>query len=136
MKLNPYITFNGNCEEAFKFYEAALRGKIVAMMPHAGTPMESQTPPEWLNKIMHARLMFGDQVLMGSDAPPGRYHTPSGISVTINLDDTTVAERIFKELSEGGAVMMAIQETFWATRFAMFTDRFGTPWMINCEKPR
>jgi len=73
MQLNPYLSFNGQCETAFKFYERFLDGKIVAMMTYGRSPMEGQTPPEWRNKIMHARLMVGDEVLIGSDAPPGRY---------------------------------------------------------------
>ena len=68
MQLNPYLSFNGKCEEAFKFYEKVLGGKLVAMMTNAGSPMADQTPPEWRNKIMHARLTVGDQVLMASDA--------------------------------------------------------------------
>jgi PhnB protein len=70
MQLNPYLVFNGNCEAAFKFYEKVLGGKIEAMLPHEGTPAAEHVPPEWRNKIMHARLSVGDKVLMGSDAPP------------------------------------------------------------------
>jgi PhnB protein len=73
MQLNPYLSFDGQCEAAFKFYERCLDGKIVAMMTYGGSPMEGQTPAEWRNKIMHARLMVGDEVLMGPDAPPRRY---------------------------------------------------------------
>ena len=73
MQLNPYLSFNGQCEAAFKFYQQCLGGEIVAMMTYAGSPMAEQTPPEWHNKILHARLVVGDKVLMGSDAPPDRY---------------------------------------------------------------
>jgi PhnB protein len=133
MNLNPYLTFDGRCEEAMTFYAKVLAGKIEAMMNHEGTPMESHTPPEWRKKIMHARIRWDDHVLMASDAPPERYNKPQGFSVTINTGDTAEAERIFKELSEGGTVQMALQQTFWAKRFGAATDRFGTPWMINCE---
>jgi PhnB protein len=134
MQLNPYLTFNGQCEAAFKFYEQCLGGKIVAMLPHAGTPAEEHVPAEWRNKIMHARLTVGDDVLMGSDAPPDRYEGSKGFSVTLGVDNPAEAERVFNALAEKGTVQMPIQETFWAARFGMLVDRFGIPWMINCEK--
>ena len=134
MQLNPYLFFNGTCEEAFKFYEKCLGGKIEAMMTHAGTPAEAQTPPEWRNKILHARLVVDGQLLMGSDAPPDRREEPKGFSVSLQMKDPAVAERIFHALAENGNVRMPIQETFWAARFGMLVDRFGIPWMINCEK--
>jgi PhnB protein len=133
MQLNPYLTFNGQCEAAFKFYEKVLGGKIEAMLPHEGSPMADQVPPEWRSKIMHARLGVGDNVLMGSDATPDRYEQMQGFTVTLGIDDPRRAEQIFHALSEG-TVQMPIQETFWAVRFGMLVDRFGTPWMINCEK--
>jgi PhnB protein len=135
MQLNPYLTFNGQCEAAFKFYEQCLGGKIEAMMPHAGTPAEEHVPVEWRNKILHARLAVGDAVLMGSDAPPERYEKPRGFSVSLQINEPVQAERAFHALAEGGAVQMPIQPTFWAARFGMLVDRFGTPWMINCDKP-
>jgi len=135
MQINPYLLFTGQCEEAFKFYEKLLGGKIEVMMPHAGTPAESQVPPEWKKKILHARMTAPGGVLMGSDAPPGRQAKPQGFSVSISVDNPAEAERIYDSLAEGAtAVTMPIQETFWARRFAMLTDRFGIPWMINCEK--
>ena len=135
MELNPYLSFNGQCEAAFKFYERCLGGKIVAMMTYKGSPMEEQTPSTWRNKIMHARLTVGDKILMGSDAPPDRYEPMKGCSVTLGIDDPKDAERIFHALSENGTVQMPIQKTFWATRFGMLVDKFGTPWMVNCEQP-
>jgi PhnB protein len=135
MQLNPYLMFDGKCEAAFKFYETVLGGQIVAMMPHEGSPMESQVPAEWRKKIMHARLTIGDKVLMGSDAPPGCSQPMQGFSVTLGVDDPAEADRVFQALSQGATVQMPIQETFWAKRFGMLTDQFGTPWMINCEKP-
>ena len=135
MQLNPYLTFNGQCEAAFKFYEKCLGGKIEAMLTHTGTPMENHVPSEWRNKILHARLTVGDQALMGSDAPPDRYEEMKGFSVTLGIDDPGDAERVFHALSENGTVRMPIQKTFWAARFGMLVDQFGTPWMINCEQP-
>ncbi len=134
MQLNPYLFFNGQCEAAFKFYEKVLGGKIEAMLPHEGTPAAEHVPPEWRKKILHARLVVGDKVLMGSDAPPGRQEEMKGFSVTLGIDDPKEAERIFHALAENGTVRMPIEKTFWALRFGMLVDQFGTPWMINCEQ--
>ena len=135
MKLNPYLSLNGNCETAFKFYERVFGGKIVMMMTFAGSPMANQAPPDWGGKIMHARLDLGSETLMGSDAPPERYHTPQGTMISVSIEKPEDADRIFQALAENGTVQMPIQKTFWAQRFGMLTDRFGTPWMINCEEP-
>jgi PhnB protein len=135
MHVNPYLVFNGDCEMAIKFYQQTLGGEITMMMTHAGTPMEAHVPKEWQGKILHASLKIGDTVLMGSDAPPERYEKPKGFSVSLVLDDTSEAERIFKTLSEGGSVQMPIQQTFWAARFGMLVDKFAIPWMINCNQP-
>jgi PhnB protein len=134
MQLNPYLTFNGQCEAAFKFYERVLGAKIEASMTFAGTPAEQQVPAEWRNKIIHARLTVGDQVLMASDAPPDRYEKPKGISISLQIKDPKEAEQKFNALAENGQVQMPIQETFWAARFGALVDQFGIPWMINCEK--
>jgi PhnB protein len=134
VQLNTYLIFNGNCEEAFKFYEKCLGGKIEAMMTHEGTPAAGQVPAEWSKKIMHARMTVDGYLLMGSDTPPDHYRKPGGFSVNIGVKDAAQAERIFHALAEGGTVHMPIGETFWAIRFGMLVDRFGTPWMVNCEK--
>jgi len=134
MQLNPYLFFNGQCEAAFKFYAQLLGGKIIAMMTHAGTPAENQVPPEWREKIIHARMVIGDQLLMGSDAPPGHFQPPQGFSVSLMVDRPEDAERIFHTLAESGTVKMPLQKTFWAIRFGMLVDRFGIPWMVNCEE--
>ena len=84
---------------------------------------------------MHARLVVGDKVLMGSDAPPEHYEGPKGFSVSLTINDLADAERIFHALAENGTVRMPLQETFWAVRFGMLVDRFGIPWMVNCERP-
>ena len=135
MQLNPYLTFDGRCEAAFRYYEKVLGGKIVAMMPHEGTPVAEHVPPEWRKKIIHARLVFGDKLLMGSDAPPDRYEEPKGFSVTVGVDTAAEAERIFHALADNGTVRMPLQETFWAIRFGMLVDQFGIPWMVDCERP-
>ena len=135
MQLQPYLHFNGDCETAFKYYERVLGGKIEAMMTHAGTPAEQHVPAEWRNKILHARLVVGDAVLMASDSPPGHYHKPQGFSVTIQIKDTARAEEIFRALADGGTVTMPFEQTFRAARFGMLVDKFGTPWMVNCDGP-
>jgi PhnB protein len=133
MQINAYLSFNGNCAEAFKFYEKCFDGKIEMMMTHKDAPPEMQMSPEWRDKIMHARLHVGGAILMGSDTPPNFYKMPQGLTVSLQVAKVTDAERIFKELSEGGNATMALQQTFWAARFGMVTDRFGIPWMVNCE---
>jgi PhnB protein len=134
MKLTSYLTFNGQCEAAFKFYEQCFGGKIVTMLTNGESPIASQMPAESHNKILHASLIVGDQVLMGSDAPAERYEKAKGFSVTIGIANVAEAERIFHTLAEKGTVQMPIQETFWAVRFGMVVDRFGIPWMVNCEQ--
>ncbi len=134
MKLNPYLTFDGQCEAAFRFYERCLHGKIVTMMNHQESPIADQVPASWGKTIMHARMQVGESLLMGSDSPPEHYQKPQGFSVALQLKEAGEAERVFRELAEGGTVQMPIQQTFWAARFGMLVDRFGIPWMINCEQ--
>lgn len=135
MKVQPYLFFDGSCEDALKFYARVMGGRIDAMMPYKDMPGDEATPPDLQDKIMHARMSIGDQVIMASDASPGRYRKPQGFSVTLNVDQPDEAERLFKELSEGAQdIQMPIGETFWAQRFGALVDRYGTSWMINCEK--
>jgi PhnB protein len=134
MKINPYLTFDGRCEEAMNLYAKVLGGTIEATMRYEGTPVEAHVPAEWRRKVMHCCLKVGDMLLMASDAPPGQREPMKGMSVTLVMDDVAQAERVYAELSKGGTVGMPLQETFWAARFGMFTDRFGTPWMINCDR--
>jgi PhnB protein len=133
MRMNPYLYFNGQCEAAFKFYEQVLGGKIESMPPHTGTPAAEHVPAEWGNKILHARLNVGGQMLMGSDAPPEHYAQPKGFSVSLDIKEPAETERIFHALASEGKVEMPIQKTFWAARLGMLVDRFGIPWMVNCE---
>lgn len=134
MQINPHVHFDGRCQEAFNFYKQCLGGEIEIMMTHGETPAACNVPEAWKDKIIHARLVVGDQVFMGCDAPPSHYKKPQGFSASINVNHPAEAERIFRELADNGTVCMPIQETFWATRFGMLVDRFGIPWMINCQK--
>lgn len=135
MKINAYLSFNGNCLEAFQFYEQSIGGKIGFKITYGESPMADQCAPAERERIMHIRLEVGDQLIMGADAPPQFAQKAQGFSVCLNPTEIAEAERLFKALAEGAtAVQMPLQETFWADRFAVFTDKFGTPWMINCEK--
>jgi PhnB protein len=133
--MHPYLSFNGNCRQAFEFYEACLRGKIQMIMTNGESPMAAKTPPDQLDRIMHVSLAWDGHTLAGADAPPQYYSKPQGFSIALNVKEIPEAERIFNALSEGGAVQMPLQATFWAQRFGMFVDRFGIPWMINSGQP-
>ena len=133
MPVNAYLEFDGRCEEAFRFYERTLGGKIEAMLPFEGSPAAEQMPAGSRSKILHAMLRIGDSMLMGSDGAPGTYTRPQGFHVCAHFDTAEEAERAFRALAEGGTVTMPIAETFWALRYGMLVDRFGTPWMVNCS---
>jgi PhnB protein len=133
MQVNPYLSFNGQCEEAFTLYERVLGGKLGNIFRYAGTPLAHQVPTDWQDKVMHGSVTVGGQELMGADVAPDRSEAPKGFSLSIQIKDATEAERIFRELSQGGNVVMPLEKTFWAERFGMLVDRFGIPWMINCE---
>jgi PhnB protein len=135
MQLNPHLHFNGDCEEALRFYEKCLGGKITLMLPYEGTPVADRVPAAWCKKILHSELSIGDGRLTAADVPPENYEKPQGFSVTLNIKDPADAERIFHAMSENSAVQLPLQETFWAAQFGMLVDRFGIPWMINCGKP-
>jgi PhnB protein len=135
VRINPYLSFDGQCEAALQFYERCLGGKIVYTMTYAQSPMATQVPPEWGQRIYHATFSLGDQTLGAADAPPGSYRSPEGFSLTLDIDAPAEADRLFEMLSEKGTVQMPLQETHWARRFGVLTDQFGTPWMINCGTP-
>lgn len=130
MRLDAYLTFDGQCREAFTFYHQLLGGEL-RLMPFEGSPMADQVSPQRRDAILHASLSIGEQLLMGSDAPPEHRTPMQGFSVSLGLHEAAEAERIFAALSEGGTVTMPMQETFWSDRFGMCTDRFGTPWMVG-----
>jgi PhnB protein len=129
----PYLNFNGDSEDAFRTYELVLGGKIEALTTHGESPIAAQVPQSWHKRVLHARLVVGDAVLMASDTPPDQYTKPAGFSVSLQVRDPAEADRIFYELSDQGTVIMPIDQTFWAARFGMLVDRFGIPWMINCD---
>lgn len=130
MKVNPYLIFNGDCADAFTFYQQCLGGEL-NVQTHGQSALANQVSPKWHSRVLHANLKVGDTVLMGSDAPPDSPQAPGGFSVSLEVDDADGAQLIFGALGEGGSVTMPLQQTFWAERFGMVTDRFGVPWMIN-----
>ena len=132
MRVNPHLSFNGQCREAFTFYQKCLGAEIQMMMTWGESPMADQVGSELRDKIIHATLMVGETALSGGDGPADQYEAPRGFAVTIQINDPTDAERIFHELSDGGTVTMPIQQTFWAARFGMVVDRFGIAWMVSC----
>lgn len=135
MKINPYLIFNGDCQDAFNFYAKSLPGQIEVMMTFGETPARDHVPANCHNLIIHTRLLVGDQSIMGSDTTPDRPSAGmSGCSVSLNVNSVVEAERVFAALAQGGSIQMPLETTFWAARFGMLVDRFGVSWMINCEK--
>jgi PhnB protein len=132
MKLIPHLSFGGECEAAFQFYEQCLDGKILTMLTYGNSPMADQVPSEWRHKIAHATLNAGDSVLMGADVLPEQYEKQKGFNILLAIDNPLDAERIFQSLAENGTVQLPLQETFWSERFGILVDRFGVPWEINC----
>ena len=136
MQLHTYLNYGGNCEAAFKFYEQHLGGQITMMMRHGEQPGGPQVSPEWARAVLHARMNIGGTELLGADIPPDRFQPIRSAYLSLTLDSDQAADRVFALLSDGGDVFMPIQETFFASRFAMLRDRFGTSWMLLHPKPR
>jgi PhnB protein len=130
--LETYLTFNGNCAEAMRFYERTLKGKMEMMLTFAEAPDADQYPPGVGKQIMHASLVIDGHRLMASDSMPGQPHAGMhGFSLSLGYDTAAEAKKTFDALSAGGQVSMPMQETFWAETFGMLVDRFGTPWMLS-----
>jgi len=132
MKFAPYLSFQGDCERAFQFYEHCFGGKLGPLFRFAGTPMAEQVPKEWADKIMHGSVSVAGYELMGADVLPSQFETPKGFTLSIQLQSTSEAKRIFAELAKEGEVVVALQKTFWIALFGQVIDRFHIPWMINC----
>jgi len=131
--MNPYLVFKGDCEAAFEFYAHCLGGQLGAIFRYGGTPLAGDVPNDWAHKVMHGSVKIGDQELMGADVAQDRYQPPQGFSLSLQIRDTADAERAFHDLARGGSVVVPLAQTFWAARFGMLVDRFGVPWLINCE---
>jgi len=130
VKLDVYLNYAGTCEEAFRFYEQHLGGRITGMMRHGGQP-NSRMPEGWNDAILHARIEIGNTVLMGADIPGAEPMRSAYLTLTV--DSAEEAERLYALLSEGGQVFMKMEQTFFASRFAQLRDRFGTSWMLLHE---
>lgn len=133
MQLTTYLNYGGNCAEAFRFYEEHLGGKIIMIMTHGQMPEPGNVDPDWKDKVLHARIDLGGMALMGADIPHAQPMRSAYLSLSVDSIDE--AERVYALLIEGGEIFMPMAETFFAHRFAMFRDRFGTSWMLLNEKP-
>ena len=134
MQLHTYLNYGGNCEQAFRFYEQHLGGTITMLMRHGEQPTPSEAPPDWKGKVLHARMNLGGTELLGADIPGYQPMRSAYLSLTVDTD--AEADRVYGLLSDGGQLFMPMQETFFASRFAMFRDRFGTSWMLLRQKPQ
>jgi PhnB protein len=135
MKMNTYLNYGGNCADAFRFYEQNLGGKIGMMMTYGEMPGQTDVNLETKNAILHASITIGDTLLMASDVSPSQFQPMRSAYLCLAVESDAEADRIFNLLSDGGEIFMPVQETFFASRFAMLRDRFGTSWMIIHEKP-
>ena len=133
MKLYTYLNYGGNCRQAFEFYAQHLGGKITMLTTH-GEQAGASVAPEWRNAVLHARIEMGDTVLLGADIPPDRFQPMRSAYLSLILDSSEEAERLYVLLSDEGQIFMPMAETFFAHRFAMLRDRFGTSWMLLHER--
>jgi PhnB protein len=133
MRMNTYVNFRGNCAEAFRYYERHLGAKAGMMMTHAQSPDQSRVGPKWKDAVLHARIVIGDNELMAADIPDAE--PMRSAYLTLRMDSSSEAERVFSALSDGGRVLMQMEETFFAFRFGQVQDRFGLNWMILHERP-
>ena len=131
-QMDPYLTFDGTCAEAMRFYERTLGGRLETVMTFAESPMKDQIPPGSAGRILHARLRIDDRVIMASDAMPGQpYEGIRNVHLALMYDDVAEGRRVFDALAEGGRVTMPLAKTFFAEGFGMLVDRYGMPWMVN-----
>jgi PhnB protein len=135
MKLYTYLNYGGTCRQAFEFYEKHLGGKITMLTTHGQQPDQSRVPENWKNAVLHARIDIGGTTILGADIPPDRFQPMRSAYLSLMLDSNEEAERVYALLSEGGEIFMKMEETFFAQRFAMLRDRFGTSWMLLHERP-
>jgi PhnB protein len=138
-KINPYLNFNGNTEEAFNFYKSVFGGTFTTFMRFKDMPEGVPGQPAQGDKVMHVALpISGDSILMGSDTPDSfpPVNTGTNFSISINADSEKEADKIFSGLSAGGKVKMPLAKTFWGAYFGMLDDKFGIQWMVNFDYNR
>ena len=131
MRFSPHLCFDGQCRAAMQLYQKILGGRIQTMLTYGESPMASSTDPRWHDRILHATLVLDEVELTGTDMIPGSYHRPQGFFLTLTVDGVTRAKEIFKSLSEGGAIHLPFEKTFWSPGFGVLVDRFHVPWEIN-----
>jgi PhnB protein len=131
LRVITHLTFRGECEAAFLAYAECLGGKITFLAKY-GEATAPPPAPELAGKVFHATLQVGEQTITGVDIAFAEYRKPQGFHVQLNLHDLRQAKQIFNTFAEGGHVAMPLQSTLWAQAFGVVTDRFGTPWEINC----
>lgn len=129
-----YLSFNGECEAAFRFYEQRLGATLGGMFRYADAPKSEAVPPEYESKIMHGSITLGGMTIAGADPQPGSYERPQGFRMFLEPEDPDDADRLFNALAENGTIEMPMQQTFWSLRFGVLTDQFGIPWTINCAR--
>jgi PhnB protein len=135
MQLNTYLNYGGNCEQAFRFYEEHLGGKVTMLMRHGEQPKATNVAADWKNAVLHGRMTLGGTELFGADIPPDRFQPMRSAYLSLSVDSVEEAERVYALLTDGGQIFMKMEETFFASRFAMLRDRFGTSWMILGPRP-
>lgn len=135
MQITPYLNFDGRCAEAFRFYAELLGGRILMMQTYGESPMADEFPDEPRDSVIHATLDLGGQMLMGSDSSGKPYRSPQGFAIAIASPSAAEADRIVAGLADGDNVSLPLQQTYWAERFGMVTERFGTPWMVSYGNP-
>ena len=136
LTLNTYLSFDGNCEAAFRYYEDLLGAEMETFIPFRDSPVSKDVPADWQDKVMHASLRVGALRVMGSDGMPGQpWPGILGLSLSLNVTEVAEARRLFKALADGGRINMPLEKTFWSPGFGMVTDRFGVPWMVNVDVP-
>jgi PhnB protein len=136
MRLNTFLNFGGNCEQAFRFYEQHLGGNIMMMMRRAEQPNQPVSWPGSEQSIQYAIMNIGETQLMGSDVPPDRFQPMRSVYLSLTVDGAAEAERVWALLSDSGQIFMPMEETFFAIRFGQLRDKFGTSWMILALKPQ
>lgn len=130
MQVQPYLFFDGRCDEAIAFYKVHLGATVEMLMRFKDSPDQSRVSPESRDKVMHANLKIGDTTVLASDGHCAGKPTFQGFSLAVTAKDEADAERIFKALGEGGEVRMPMEKTFFSPRFGMVADKFGVGWMI------
>jgi PhnB protein len=132
MQVQPYLFFDGRCEEAVEFYRSVLGAQVEMLMRFKDAPEQppGMMAPGTENKVMHASLRIGDATVMASDGRCGGQPSFQGFALSLTAADDAEAERLFARLAEGGQVQMPLAKTFFASRFGMVADRFGVSWMV------